>query len=71
MDFIETMESRISRRGFLPRKIEKAALEKILKTANRCPSYMNTQPWEVFVVTGQRKKTWPRNFMNRFAPGRP
>ncbi len=45
MDFIETIESRISRRGFLPQKVEKATLEKILNVANRCPSYMNTQPW--------------------------
>jgi len=46
MDFIEAVESRISRRGFAE-KNEKTTLEKILRTANRCPSYMNTQPWEV------------------------
>jgi nitroreductase len=57
MDFVETMESRISRRAFLPKKVEKATLEKILRTANRCPSYMNTQPWEVFAVMGEKKET--------------
>ena len=56
MDFFKAMESRISRRAFLPKKVEKATLEKILGIANRCPSYMNTQPWEVFVVTGGKKE---------------
>jgi nitroreductase len=57
MDFFETMESRISQRAFLPKKVEKATLERILRAANRSPSYMNTQPWEVFVVTGKKKET--------------
>jgi nitroreductase len=56
MEVFEAMETRISRRGFLPKKVEKATLEKILKAVNRCPSYMNTQPWEVFVATGAKKE---------------
>jgi nitroreductase len=71
MDFIETVESRISRRGFLPKKIEKTTLEKILKTANRCPSYMNTQPWEVFVVTGQKKESLAKKLYEQVCSGTP
>jgi len=56
MEFNETVESRISRRAFLPKKVERKTLESVLKVVNRCPSYMNTQPWEVFVVTGQKKE---------------
>jgi nitroreductase len=69
MDILETMESRISRRAFLPKKVEKATLEKILRGANRCPSYMNTQPWEVFVVTGQKKETLAKKLYDQVSSG--
>jgi len=69
MDFVETMESRISRRAFLPKKVEKATLEKILRTANRCPSYMNTQPWDVFVVTGQKKENLAKKLYEQVSSG--
>jgi nitroreductase len=56
MEVFEALESRMSRRGFFPKKVEKATLEKILKAVNRSPSYMNTQPWEVFVASGVKKE---------------
>jgi nitroreductase len=71
MDFIETMGSRISRRAFLPKKVEKATLEKILRTTNRCPSYMNTQPWEVFVVTGEKKESLAKKLYEQVSSGTP
>ena len=71
MDIVETMEGRISRRAFLPKKVEKATLEKILRTANRCPSYMNTQPWEVFVVTGEKKDNLARKLYEQVSSGTP
>ena len=55
MEFYECLQSRKSFRSFIPRKVEKSLLENILGAANRSPSYMNTQPWEVFVVTGEKK----------------
>jgi nitroreductase len=42
-------------RAFLSKEVEKPLLEKMLKSAGCSPSYMNTQPWEVFVVTGEKK----------------
>ena len=55
MELYKCLQSRKSFRSFIPRKVEKSVLEKILEAANRSPSYMNTQPWEVFVVTGEKK----------------
>lgn len=55
MDFFQVLGGRSSMRAFLPKKVEKALLEKILQAAGHSPSYMNTQPWEVFVVTGKKK----------------
>jgi len=71
MDFFQTVESRFSCRAFLPKKIEKVTLEKILRVVNRCPSYMNTQPWEVLVVTGQKKENLARKLYEQVCSGKP
>jgi nitroreductase len=55
MNIFEAFESRISRRAFLQKQVDQATLEKILTSANRSPSYMNTQPWEVYAVAGEVK----------------
>jgi nitroreductase len=56
MDFFQALEGRSSIRAFLPKAVEEAQLEKILQASGHSPSYMNTQPWEVFVVMGKRKE---------------
>jgi nitroreductase len=55
MDFFQTLQARSSIRSFLPKPVDRVLLEKILKAAGHSPSYMNTQPWEVYVVTGKKK----------------
>jgi nitroreductase len=55
MDFFQVSEGRASVRAFLLKQVDKLLLEKILKAAGHSPSYMNTQPWEVFVVMGKKK----------------
>ncbi|HVN24845.1 MAG TPA: nitroreductase [Syntrophorhabdales bacterium] len=55
MDVLEAMESRTSRRAFLRKQVDQGTLERIVKSANRSPSYMNTQPWELYVVGGKVK----------------
>ncbi len=56
MDFFKVLEGRASVRAFLSKTVDKALLEKILKAASHSPSYMNTQPWEVFVIMGKKKE---------------
>lgn len=46
------IESRFSARAFLPKSVERADLEGILKVASRAPSGTNTQPWHVYVLQG-------------------
>ena len=53
MELLEGIETRRSCRAFKPTPIKKEILEKILKAASKSPSYTNTQPWEVAVVTGK------------------
>jgi nitroreductase len=52
MDITEAIRSRKSIRGFKPDPVSREVLEKILKTACRAPSTMNTQPWEFLVIAG-------------------
>jgi nitroreductase len=55
VEFFQCLEGRQSYRAFLQKGVEKTLLERILRAANRSPSYKNTQPWEVFVVAGEKK----------------
>ena len=52
MDVIEAINKRKSIRGFKSDAVSKEVLSKILESACRAPSAMNTQPWEFIVVTG-------------------
>jgi len=56
VQLLQAMNERRSIRGFKPDPIAKETLIDILQTAGRSPSYTNTQPWEVTVVTGERRQ---------------
>jgi nitroreductase len=55
MDVVEALKRRKSTRAFLERSVDKAVIEQILAAARHAPSGANTQPWQVAVVTGERK----------------
>ncbi|NDY84330.1 nitroreductase [Orrella sp. NBD-18] len=55
MKLIEGLETRTSIRGFKPTPVSKETIKKILHAASRSPSYTNSQPWEVAVVTGAKR----------------
>lgn len=48
----DAIRSRASTRAFLPRPVERAALERILEVARHAPSGSNIQPWRVHAVAG-------------------
>lgn len=56
MNILEAFEKRRSIRSFKSEPVPREIIEKILKTALRSPSYTNSQPWEVVVVTGAKKE---------------
>src|ERR1700757_2779879 len=47
--------SRRSIRAYLDTPVPREDIEQILQVAARAPSGTNTQPWKVYVLTGQRK----------------
>jgi len=53
MDIIDAVRARKSIRGYKPAPVPKEVLKEILDIASRAPSAMNTQPWDVTVVTGE------------------
>jgi nitroreductase len=48
--------SRRSIRAFLPTPVARDDIEAILEVASRAPSGTNTQPWKVYVLSGEIKK---------------
>jgi nitroreductase len=56
MDTIECIRTRMSIRGFKPNPVPEEILKTIVETAQWSPSYKNTQPWEVVIVSGRKKE---------------
>ena len=52
MTVTEAMAARHSARAYKPDAIDKAVLLGIIEKAARTPSWANTQPWDVYIVTG-------------------
>ena len=60
--FDELMKERHSARDFQPKEIPEETLKKIITISLDSPSWCNSQPWKVYVVTGKPleeiKKEW-------------
>jgi nitroreductase len=55
MDTIECIKTRMSIRKFKPDHVPRDMLLKIIDTAKWSPSYKNSQPWDVVIISGRRK----------------
>ena len=58
--------SRRSLRAFLPTPVPRSSIEAILSVAARAPSGTNTQPWKVYVLTGEAKTGLSRKIQAAF-----
>ena len=60
--FEELMKERHSTRSFLAKEIPEEILSKIIQASLYTPSWCNSQPWNVYVVSGKPleeiKKEW-------------
>ena len=57
------ISTRRSRRAFLATKVPRETVERILAVASHAPSGTNTQPWNVYVLTGAAKSALSRKIM--------
>ncbi len=64
MEILQCVKTRHSVRAFTSRRIPKSVMKRILQTASNCPSYTNTQPWEVAVVSGKKKDELKEMLLN-------
>lgn len=55
MDAIECIKTRMSIRKFKEEPVPKETLMSIIDDARWSPSYKNSQPWEVAIVSGKKK----------------
>jgi len=55
MEMLEGIEGRKSIRGFKPTPIPDDVMNKVLRAVANSPSYTNTQPWELAVVSGKKR----------------
>ncbi len=53
MDVLEALRTRKSIRGYKSDPVPQEVIRKILETATRAPSAMNTQPWHITVLAGK------------------
>lgn len=58
-DHIQHVDAAITQRhsvrAFLSKNVDQNTLKEIIQVAVRAPSGANTQPWQVYVVTGQKR----------------
>ncbi|MCL1940312.1 MAG: nitroreductase [Synergistaceae bacterium] len=71
MNIIEAITARRSTRAFLPKPVEKNKLDSVLAAAARAPSWANTQPWEIFAVTGDTLEKIRNGYQQKYAKKTP
>ena len=55
MDLLQGIQTRQSIRGFKQIPVSESLIKEVLQAAGRSPSYKNTQPWEVAIVSGNTR----------------
>jgi nitroreductase len=69
MQLSDTLRQRKSTRAFLDQEVEQKKIERILEMASHAPSGVNTQPWQVAVVTGKTKQSLDAKLEEAFRSG--
>lgn len=69
MDAIDCIRTRMSIRKFKLEPVPKEILFKIIDTAKWSPSYKNSQPWEVAIVSGNKKEELSKMLIELFEKG--
>jgi nitroreductase len=65
MDIVEAIHQRKSIRAFKSDPVPKEILKEIMELALRAPSYDNTQPWELAIVTGKKLEEIRQAFVEK------
>lgn len=60
MDILKAVETRRSIRQFKPDPVPESLIRELLEAARWSPSWGNTQPWEIYVVTGESLESFKK-----------
>ncbi len=71
MDTIECIKTRMSIRKFKPEPVPKELLQEVIEAALWSPSYKNTQPWEVIIISGKKKEELSKMLVALLEKGEP
>lgn len=71
MDALECIRTRMSIRAYRKEPVPVDVLTKIVETALWSPSYKNTQPWEVIIVSGKKKEELSEMLIGLLEKGEP
>ncbi len=69
MDAIECIKTRMSIRKFKPAPVPEDVLMTVIDAAKWSPSYKNSQPWELIIVSGERKEDLTKLLLKLFEEG--
>jgi len=70
MDVIEALKKRKSTRAFLDKAVDSDLIRKVLEAASHAPSGANIQPWQVAVVSGEKKNKIQQKLEQAFCNGK-
>jgi nitroreductase len=63
MDILEGIKTRKAIRAFKTDPVSRAVMDRIVEAACNSPSYTNTQPWEVVLVSGEKRNALSRELL--------
>ncbi len=67
MDILDALKTRFTCRAFAPKPLDRAIILKVVEAALQAPSWGNTQPWEVFIASGESANRLRQAYKDRFA----
>lgn len=56
MNLTEAINSRHSVRQFTAQPVDRDLIKKVVKLAQRAPSWVNSQPWQVYCAMGKLRR---------------
>lgn len=69
MNIIEALLQRKSVRAFPDKEVQETTINEILAAVSHAPSGVNTQPWQVAVLTGDKKQQLQTQIEDAFRGG--
>jgi nitroreductase len=70
MDTLECIKTRRSIRKFTSKPVPRKDLEELINIARWSPSYKNSQPWEVIILSGNTKKNLSKMLIGLLEDGK-